>query len=72
MDNGIRSSEGVDGFFSNLTNAVPEIDEAVSFAEMLKMTAEEKIGQMIQIDKIAATIEIMKDYYIGNIFKSVY
>lgn len=31
-----------------------------------RMTLEEKIGQMVQIDRIAATPEIMKDHYIGN------
>lgn len=31
-----------------------------------RMTLEEKIGQMVQIDRIAATPDIMKNYYIGN------
>lgn len=28
--------EGMDGLFSDLANAIPGIDEAMSFAEMLK------------------------------------
>lgn len=32
-----------------------------------QMTLEEKIGQMVQIDRTVATIQIMKDFYIGNI-----
>ena len=32
-----------------------------------RMTVEEKIGQMVQIERIAATPDIMKHYYIGNI-----
>lgn len=31
-----------------------------------RMTLEEKIGQMVQIDRIAATPDIMQKYYIGN------
>lgn len=31
-----------------------------------RMTLEEKIGQMVQIDRIAATPDIMKNYLIGN------
>lgn len=30
------SAEGMDGFVSELANAIPGIDEAMSFAEMLK------------------------------------
>ncbi|CAA0807274.1 Glycosyl hydrolase family protein [Striga hermonthica] len=32
-----------------------------------RMTLEEKIGQMVQIDRIAATPDIMKNYYIGSL-----
>ncbi|KAK4427666.1 Beta-glucosidase BoGH3B [Sesamum alatum] len=32
-----------------------------------RMSLEEKIGQMVQIDRIAATPDIMKDYYIGSL-----
>ncbi|URE33309.1 hypothetical protein MUK42_12967 [Musa troglodytarum] len=31
------SDEGLDGFLSELTNAIPGVDEAMSFAEMLKL-----------------------------------
>ncbi|KAG6533908.1 ATPase GET3A-like [Zingiber officinale] len=31
------SGEGLDGFLSELTNAIPGVDEAMSFAEMLKL-----------------------------------
>ena len=31
-----------------------------------RMTLEEKIGQMVQIDRIVATTEIMKNYSIGK------
>ncbi|KAK6163129.1 hypothetical protein DH2020_002970 [Rehmannia glutinosa] len=37
-----------------------------------RMTLEEKIGQMVQIDRISATPDIMKNYYIGNDFKFQY
>lgn len=30
------SSDTADGFMSDLTNSIPGIDEAMSFAEMLK------------------------------------
>lgn len=30
------SSDGMDGFLSDLANSIPGIDEAMSFAEMLK------------------------------------
>ncbi|KAL0357329.1 UNVERIFIED_CONTAM: Beta-glucosidase BoGH3B [Sesamum calycinum] len=32
-----------------------------------RMSLEEKIGQMVQIDRIAASPDIMKDYYIGSL-----
>ncbi|KAG8391045.1 hypothetical protein BUALT_Bualt01G0147100 [Buddleja alternifolia] len=32
-----------------------------------RMSLEEKIGQMVQIDRIAATPDIMKNYYIGSL-----
>lgn len=31
-----------------------------------RMTLEEKIGQMVQIDRIAATPDIMQKYHIGK------
>ncbi|GJV46972.1 glycoside hydrolase family 3 C-terminal domain-containing protein [Tanacetum coccineum] len=34
---------------------------------MLRMTLEEKIGQMTQIDKSAATADVMKNYFIGSL-----
>ncbi|KAK1588381.1 hypothetical protein Q3G72_022666 [Acer saccharum] len=34
---------------------------------MSRMTLSEKIGQMVQLDRTAATAEIMKDYSIGSI-----
>lgn len=34
---------------------------------MKRMTLKEKIGQMTQIDRTAATAEIMRDYSIGKI-----
>ncbi|OVA12294.1 Glycoside hydrolase [Macleaya cordata] len=34
---------------------------------MDRMTLEEKIGQMVQIDRTAATVEIMKKYSIGSL-----
>lgn len=33
---------------------------------MKRMTLEEKIGQMTQIDRSVATSEVMKNYFIGN------
>lgn len=32
----LAGPEGMDGLFSDLANAIPGIDEAMSFAEMLK------------------------------------
>ncbi|PWA56644.1 glycoside hydrolase family 3 C-terminal domain-containing protein [Artemisia annua] len=34
---------------------------------MLRMTLEEKIGQMTQIDREVATRDVMKDYFIGSV-----
>jgi arsenite/tail-anchored protein-transporting ATPase len=36
VENDDLSSEGMEGFLSELTNAIPGVDEAMSFAEMLK------------------------------------
>lgn len=36
MENEEVGPEGMDGLFSELANAIPGIDEAMSFAEMLK------------------------------------
>jgi len=33
---------------------------------MRRMTLEEKIGQMVQIDRTVASAEVMKNYFIGN------
>ncbi|KAJ6845724.1 putative ATPase ASNA1-like protein [Iris pallida] len=33
----LTDDEGLDGFISELTNAIPGVDEAMSFAEMLKL-----------------------------------
>lgn len=33
---------------------------------MSRMTLEEKIGQMAQIDRSVASAEVMKNYYIGT------
>jgi hypothetical protein len=33
---------------------------------MSRMTLEEKIGQMVQIDRTVASAEVMKNYFIGN------
>lgn len=35
-DEDVGGAEGMDGLFSDLANAIPGIDEAMSFAEMLK------------------------------------
>lgn len=41
-----------------------------------RMTLEEKIGQMVQIDRSVATINVMRDYFIGmpkkNIFLGIF
>lgn len=40
---------------------------AVRVEDLLsRMTLEEKIGQMVQIDRTVATPDIMRNYYIGN------
>ena len=39
---------------------------------MSKMTLEEKIGQMVQIDRTVATEQIIRDYSIGNIFNILF
>ena len=36
MEEDNLSDEGLEGFLSELTNAIPGVDEAMSFAEMLK------------------------------------
>lgn len=36
MEEGEDGAEGMDGFLSDLANSIPGIDEAMSFAEMLK------------------------------------
>ena len=33
---------------------------------LARMTLEEKIGQMTQIERTVATADVMKTYYIGN------
>lgn len=33
-----------------------------------RMTVDEKIGQMVQIERISATPDIMKHYFIGIIY----
>lgn len=33
-----------------------------------RMTLEEKIGQMVQIDRTVASKEVMKKYLIGNVY----
>lgn len=35
-----------------------------------KMTLEEKIGQMTQIERSVASTEVMKKYYIGSLIKA--
>lgn len=37
VENDDLSNEGMEGFLSELTNAIPGVDEAMSFAEMLKL-----------------------------------
>ncbi|KAK2983084.1 hypothetical protein RJ640_006471 [Escallonia rubra] len=34
---------------------------------LMRMTLEEKIGQMVQIDRTVATADVMRDYYIGSL-----
>ncbi|KAE8701021.1 ATPase ASNA1-like protein [Hibiscus syriacus] len=36
-DDDVSGGEGIDGLFTDLANAIPGIDEAMSFAEMLKL-----------------------------------
>ena len=36
---------------------------------MKRMTLEEKIGQMVQIERVNATAQIMKQFYIGMLCK---
>lgn len=38
---------------------------------MSRMTSEEKIGQMVQIDRSVASAEVMKKYLIGKPFSIV-
>ncbi|KAL0374726.1 UNVERIFIED_CONTAM: hypothetical protein Sradi_3388300 [Sesamum radiatum] len=37
-----------------------------------RMTLEEKIGQMTQIDRLVASEEVMKKYYIGKILSIIH
>lgn len=46
----------------------PKQPVAVRVKDLIgRMTLQEKIGQMVQIDRTTATIQIMKDYYIGSV-----
>lgn len=45
----------------------PKQPVAVRVKDLLgRMSLEEKIGQMVQIDRTIATVQFMKDYSIGN------
>lgn len=47
----------------------PKQPVAVRVKDLLgRMSLEEKIGQMVQIDRTIATFQFMKDYSIGNYF----
>lgn len=47
----------------------PNQPVAVRVEDLLsRMTLEEKIGQMVQIDRTVATADIMRNYYIGNLY----
>lgn len=46
----------------------PKQPIAVRVSDLLgRMTLDEKIGQMVQIDRSVATPEVMKDFYIGSV-----
>ncbi|CAK9157282.1 unnamed protein product, partial [Ilex paraguariensis] len=46
----------------------PKQPVAVRVKDLLaRMTLEEKIGQMVQIDRTVATADMMRKFYIGNI-----
>lgn len=46
----------------------PKKPVAVRVKDLLsRMTLEEKIGQMVQIDRTVATPAVMKEYYIGKL-----
>lgn len=46
----------------------PKMPVAVRVKDLLsRMTLEEKIGQMVQIDRSVATPAVMKNYYIGSV-----
>lgn len=47
----------------------PKQRVAVRVKDLLgRMSLEEKIGQMVQIDRTIATVQFMRDYSIGNYF----
>lgn len=47
----------------------PKQPVAVRVKDLLgRMSLEEKIGQMVQIDRTIATVQFLKDYSIGNYF----
>lgn len=44
----------------------PKLPAEARVKDLLKrMTLEEKIGQMVQIERVNATARVMKDYFIG-------
>ena len=46
----------------------PKVPVGVRAKDLLsRMTLEEKIGQMVQIDRSVATPAVMKNYYIGSV-----
>ncbi|XP_010558244.1 PREDICTED: uncharacterized protein LOC104826957 [Tarenaya hassleriana] len=56
----------VEGDYVLFKDPKREVEDRV--ADLLsRMTLEEKIGQMVQIDRSIASVNIMRDYYIGSV-----
>ncbi|XP_028126515.1 uncharacterized protein LOC114323184 isoform X1 [Camellia sinensis] len=55
-------TDGMDGFLSNLANAIPGIDEAMSFAEMLNYLFQIDITRHFQMDgDLRQTVQFLEE-----------
>jgi len=55
VENDDLANEGMEGFLSELTNAIPGVDEAMSFAEMLKLVQTQTMDYSVVVFDTAPT-----------------